>query len=154
VFDLGRDHRLEVIATPGHAPHHVCFFEHTTRTLFTGDAAGNWQRQLDVPLTVPPQFDLEKSIASLHLLQKLRSKQLAFTHFGLADQPFDLLDRYEQELLGWFAALRALAKRLPPKEVVTHVLGHAKYAALSEIERDMVTMCVRGALLSLETGLA
>ena len=35
-FDFGRT-RLEIIATPGHTPGHVCLFEPDSRTLFTGD---------------------------------------------------------------------------------------------------------------------
>ena len=35
-IDHGRFH-LEVIHTPGHTPGHVCFYERTTRAMFTGD---------------------------------------------------------------------------------------------------------------------
>ena len=62
VFDLGSDVQIEVIAAPGHAPHHICFYERTSRTLFTGDAAGNWSNPVDVPLTVPPRFDLVRGL--------------------------------------------------------------------------------------------
>ncbi|MFC2108921.1 MBL fold metallo-hydrolase [Candidatus Bipolaricaulota bacterium] len=47
----------------GHASHHICLFEHNSRMLFAGDAAGNWNNPVDVPLTVPPRFDLAKALA-------------------------------------------------------------------------------------------
>ena len=154
VLDLGKNIRLEVIAAPGHAPHHICILERNSRTLFTGDAVGNWNDLVDVPLTVPPRFDLAKALATLKALKRLRPKRLAFTHFGIADQALAQLDRYERQLIDWFEYLRKLSTLLLPAEIVTQVLDQAKYASLPEIKRSMVAMCVRGALLSLEAGTA
>ena len=38
---LGPKSRLVAVATPGHSPHHVAFFEPASGTLFVGDAAGH-----------------------------------------------------------------------------------------------------------------
>jgi len=154
VFDLGNDIRLEGIASPGHAYHHVCFFEPDSRTLFTGDAVGHWSEPVEVPLTVPPRFDLAQSLATLEALRQLRPEHLAFTHFGIADDALALIDRYERQLIDWFEDLRELSKDMPPAEIVDQVVGRAEYASLPKIDRDMVAMCVRGAILSLEAGLA
>ena len=154
VFDLGSDVRLEVIASPGHAYHHVCFLEHGTRTLFTGDAVGHWNEPVEVPLTVPPRFDLAQSLSTLRTLRQLRPEHLAFTHFGIADDALALIDRYERQLIDWFEDLRELSESMLPAEIVEQVLDRAEYASLPKIDRDMVAMCVRGAILSLEAGLA
>jgi len=154
VFDLGNGIRLEVIASPGHAYHHVCFFEHGSRTLFTGDAVGHWNEPVEVPLTVPPRFDLAQSLATLEALRQLNPEHLAFTHFGIADDALALIDRYERQLINWFEDLRELSKSMLPVEIVEQVLGRAEYASLPKIDRYMVAMCVRGAILSLEAGLA
>jgi len=154
VFDLGEDVRLEVIAAPGHARHHVCFFEHNSRTLFTGDAVGHWNKPVEVPLTVPPRFDLTQSLATLRALKQLRPKRLAFTHFGFADNALAHIDHYERQLIDWFEDLRGLLKCAGSAEVVEQVLGRARYVSLSKIDRDIVAMCVRGAILSLEAGAA
>lgn len=154
VFDLGEDVRLEVIAAPGHASHHICLFEHNSRMLFAGDAAGNWNNPVDVPLTVPPRFDLAKALATLKALERLRPERLAFTHFGISDHALAHLDRYGEQLLVWFETLRELSRSKPPAEIVKQVLGQPKYASLPDIQRSMVAMSVRGALLSLEGGTA
>lgn len=154
VFDLGNGVLLEVVATPGHAPHHVCFLEQGTRTLFTGDAVGNWDNPVDVPLTVPPRFDLQKGLASLEALRHLKPDRLAFTHFGIANDALAHIDRYQTELNGWFERLRMLSRRFTPVEIETQILGQARYSSLSKTERAMVAMYVHGALRSLEAGTA
>jgi len=53
-FEVGGGLVFEATHAPGHAPHHVCFFERSTRTLFAGDAAGSHGIAADVPLSVPP----------------------------------------------------------------------------------------------------
>ncbi len=154
IFDLGKNVQLEVIAAPGHAPHHICLFERNSRTLFTGDAVGNWDNPVDVPLTVPPRFDLDQGLETLQTLKRLRPSQLAFTHFGIANHALAQLDRYKGELIDWFEDLRRLSRRLLPAEIIDQILSQPKYASLPRIKRDMVAMCIRGALLSLETGSA
>ncbi len=154
VFDLGKNVQLEVIAAPGHAPHHICLFERNSRTLFTGDAVGNWNNPVDVPLTVPPRFDLAKGLETLGALKRLRPNRLAFTHFGIADHALTQLNRYEGQLIDWFEDLRKLSRRLLPAEIIDQILGQPKYASLPRIKRDLVAMCIRGALLSLEAGSA
>ena len=154
ILDLGSGVALEVVASPGHAPHHVCFFEHNTRTLFTGDAVGNWSNPVDIPLTVPPRFDLELGLQSLANLRALHPNRLAFTHFGIADQALMHLDRYECELIEWFKRIQSLSLTMGPDELMNHILKDKKYASLTETERDMVTMCIHGAILSLKSGSA
>ncbi|MBU1049842.1 MBL fold metallo-hydrolase [Candidatus Bipolaricaulota bacterium] len=149
IFELGLDIRLEVIASPGHAPHHVCYYEHRDRTLFTGDAVGNWNSAVDVPLTVPPHFSLARGLETLQTLNRLAPDCLAFTHFGLTTDALGQLQRYEVRLKAWFEEIQTLAASLQPEDVVQHIVARPQYERLSETERRMVGMCVRGAILSL-----
>lgn len=149
LVDLGKGIVVEVVHAPGHAPHHACFFEHASRTLFTGDAVGNHDIPFDVPLTVPPRFDLDASSATLKRLRALRPRALAFTHFGLtSDHPQELFDRYERELGSWFDRIRDLRRGRSSDDVVYEILAEPKYAALAPPDRFSIEMCVRGALLS------
>jgi glyoxylase-like metal-dependent hydrolase (beta-lactamase superfamily II) len=149
-FRIGPDIALAAIETPGHAPHHICFFEPTNGILFAGDAVGHHGAPVDLPLTVPPRFDPAASRASLVRLLELHPQTLAFTHFGLADDARALLTAYPRHVDEWLACVDALRARLGPEEVPGAVLSDPRYALLSPVGLEVVRLCVRGALLTLE----
>ncbi len=69
--------RLEIIHTPGHTPGSVCFFEESTKTLFSGDtkfAAGDRGR------TDLFGGDEEQITASLEMLGKMKYARLCPGH--------------------------------------------------------------------------
>jgi glyoxylase-like metal-dependent hydrolase (beta-lactamase superfamily II) len=76
---------LEVFAAPGHASHHVCYFDGST--LYAGDAAGvRIQPARSVlPPTPPPDVDVEAWYRTLEAIERRAPERLALTHFGLAD---------------------------------------------------------------------
>lgn len=149
-FPLG-DRTIETLHTPGHAPHHICCFDTGQRVLFTGDAAGNADIPVDVPLTVPPRFDVDHSITTLRRLRDLRPLALAYTHFGFAEGDADArLVAYEDQIRAWFDRIRSLRTEHVPEEVTRIVLSDPKYARLEATDRNSIEMCVRGALLTLE----
>jgi glyoxylase-like metal-dependent hydrolase (beta-lactamase superfamily II) len=94
--------RLEVVYTPGHASHHVSYIDKATGLAFTGDTAGiriaNGPTIL--PLTPPPDIDLEILAKSWELIQERLPERLFLTHFGPADgvkEHFaELRDRLEE----------------------------------------------------------
>ncbi len=62
---------IRVLDTPGHARHHVCYFDTASRSFFTGDTFGLSYRALDVdgrpsifPTTTPVQFEPEARCSS------------------------------------------------------------------------------------------
>ncbi len=74
---------VRVLATPGHASHHVSYLL-DDGTLFTGDSAG-----VRLPGTVllrpalpPPEVDLEAWDASVARMRRARPSRLLLTHFG------------------------------------------------------------------------
>ncbi len=147
-FALGRN-RLLVVETPGHAPHHVCFYDSTSGVLFAGDAVGHHGAPVDVPLTVPPRFDLAASRESIRRLLELRPRTLAFTHFGLAENAGELLTSYPENVEAWLARIADLLVRVGEDNVADVILAEPRHAALSPIGRNVVRLCVRGALLTL-----
>ena len=78
----GRD--LDVAYTPGHASHHVSYFNADTGLAFVGDTAG--VRVVTggaiVPPTPPPDIDLDLWRASLATIAGWRPETLFITHFG------------------------------------------------------------------------
>lgn len=81
----GRAAGLEVFAAPGHASHHVCYFDGTT--LYAGDAAGvRIQPSRSVlPPTPPPDVDVEAWYRTLEQIERRGPQRLALIHFGFAD---------------------------------------------------------------------
>jgi glyoxylase-like metal-dependent hydrolase (beta-lactamase superfamily II) len=76
--------RLDVLDTPGHASHHVALVDSLTGAVFTGDALGIHVPDLPVlrPATPPPEFDLERYVASIERIRRHARSILLFAHFG------------------------------------------------------------------------
>jgi hydroxyacylglutathione hydrolase len=88
VIDLnGRP--LRVADTPGHARHHVCYFDERSRAWFTGDVFGLSYRELDrdgkafvFPSTTPVQFDPPALHESIDRLMAAEPSAMYLTHFS------------------------------------------------------------------------
>ncbi|MBI3494179.1 MAG: MBL fold metallo-hydrolase [Acidobacteria bacterium] len=78
----GRD--FEIAYTPGHASHHVSFYNADTGTAFVGDTAGVRlvPGGFNMPPTPPPDIDLEAWRESLTRIGRWRAQTLFVTHFG------------------------------------------------------------------------
>lgn len=94
---------VQVVETPGHAPHHVSFVH--DGTLFLGEAAGTFA-DLGGPgwylrPATPPRFLQEVALASLDRLLALDAlpARLAFAHHGLLEGASAALLRHAREQL-------------------------------------------------------
>jgi glyoxylase-like metal-dependent hydrolase (beta-lactamase superfamily II) len=78
--------RFDVAYTPGHASHHVSYFNADTGLAFVGDTAGikRTTTGMVVAPTPPPDIDLESWEASLRKIEAWRPDTLFITHFGPA----------------------------------------------------------------------
>src|SRR5262249_9688488 len=76
--------KWEVAYTPGHASHHVSYFNADARLAFVGDTAGGKRLPCRpvVPPTPPPDIDLERWRASLERIAAWNPDTLFLTHFG------------------------------------------------------------------------
>src|SRR5690242_288480 len=95
--------RLEVHYTPGHAVHHIIFFDVHSGELFAGDVAGVRLQGIDYvrPPTPPPDLDIEAWSWSIDKLKQLRPDVLYLGHFGPAKPPIPHLEQLREKLLGW-----------------------------------------------------
>jgi glyoxylase-like metal-dependent hydrolase (beta-lactamase superfamily II) len=75
---------LEVAYTPGHASHHVSYFNADSAIAFVGDTAGIRVTPggFVLPPTPPPDIDLEAWGDSLRRIEAWRPDTLFLTHFG------------------------------------------------------------------------
>jgi glyoxylase-like metal-dependent hydrolase (beta-lactamase superfamily II) len=78
---------FDVEYTPGHAAHHVSFFDRASGIAWVGDTAGVrlGPSQSVVPPTPPPDIDLELWDKSLSRIRVWEPSRLFLTHFGLFD---------------------------------------------------------------------
>jgi glyoxylase-like metal-dependent hydrolase (beta-lactamase superfamily II) len=77
---------FDVQYTPGHASHHVSFFDRESGVAFVGDTAGVrlMHGGFVMPPTPPPDVDLDAWHHSLGLIDRWRPETLFLTHFGPA----------------------------------------------------------------------
>ncbi len=83
VFSLGAK-QLKVIASPGHAPHHLCFYEPGERWLFSGDALGVYFPEVDtvIPAVAAPGFALDVALETADEIGRLFPAVLFYSHYG------------------------------------------------------------------------
>jgi glyoxylase-like metal-dependent hydrolase (beta-lactamase superfamily II) len=75
---------FDVEYTPGHASHHVSYFDRDSGVAMVGDTAGVrlMPGGFVMPPTPPPDVDLEAWQTSLALIERWRPDTLLLTHFG------------------------------------------------------------------------
>jgi glyoxylase-like metal-dependent hydrolase (beta-lactamase superfamily II) len=91
---------FDVAYTPGHASHHVSYFDRSSGVAFVGDTAGiSINGGFVLPPTPPPDIDLDLWRASVARIERWSSTALLIAHFGAVDQPrphlAQLLDHLE-----------------------------------------------------------
>lgn len=91
---------LRAVDTPGHANHHHVYWEETSGAAYTGDAAGVALPGCDYvrPPTPPPELDLEAWTRTLDRLEELRARRLCLTHFGVREDPREVLSQMRRRL--------------------------------------------------------
>jgi glyoxylase-like metal-dependent hydrolase (beta-lactamase superfamily II) len=90
VIEAG-DTRLRAIATPGHAPDHLCFFDEAARDLYCGDLV-----RVGGTIVIPASRggNLRQYLDSLRLVRALSPARLLPGHGPIIDNPAGVIDEY------------------------------------------------------------
>jgi len=125
---------LRVLYTPGHASHHVTYYDATERVAFVGDTAGICMEgnRFILPATPPPDISLELWNASLDLIAQLHPRRLFLTHFGFSDQPDRHLQAYRERLLHWGALTADILARAKDQNEAVREFARAVAAEAAE----------------------
>ena len=101
---------VRVAYTPGHASHHVSYFETSSGTAFAGDTGGIrvGEPLLVLPPTPPPDIDVDAWYASLEIMRAWQPQRVFITHYGAFERPLDHLADLEGRLRDMAATVRAL----------------------------------------------
>jgi glyoxylase-like metal-dependent hydrolase (beta-lactamase superfamily II) len=132
VIHLG-DRELAVLDTPGHASHHVALVDSRTGAVFTGDALGIHVPDLPVlrPATPPPEFDLERYVASIERIRAAARSILLFAHFGPLPDVDATCDLAIRRVRDWAGVVEgALRETEDPDELAARL----EAAALDDID--------------------
>jgi glyoxylase-like metal-dependent hydrolase (beta-lactamase superfamily II) len=129
-IDLG-GRSLQAIETPGHAYHHHVYLDDGSGMLFAGDALGVKLPEVGFirPATPPPEFHLEKAIASIRRISELKPAALCPTHFGpLEDQSAaDVCEEAVEALDSWAAWVRSAREQTRDLDEAARIVeGQAK----------------------------
>ena len=81
---------LEVLHTPGHAPGHVCLYEHQTRVLFAGDLVAS----KGTILIDPDDGNMGEYLASLERVDDLELRAILPAHGTVIADPHRVLRHY------------------------------------------------------------
>ena len=102
-------HVFDVRYTPGHASHHVSYFDEGTGIVWAGDTAGLrfTSQTFTLPPTPPPDIDLDAWYESIKKLRAWAPETVFITHFGPYGNVPDHLDDLERSL----AAVAQMARR-------------------------------------------
>jgi len=110
LIDLGNGRQLEAIYGPGHAKHHYTFYDEYSKTLFMGDTLGliyphgNFVQ----PNLPPPDFNKEILLNTLDDLEKLDLEYLALAHFGIHENPYELISNGKKSIETWVGFVKNL----------------------------------------------
>ena len=98
---------FDVQYTPGHASHHVSYFDTTTGIAYVGDTAGIRvvEGYIKAP-TPPPDVDLELWEQSVQTIEQWKPHALVLTHFGRVDNVTDHLRNFRIVLARQAALVR------------------------------------------------
>jgi len=95
---------LQIIHTPGHAPHHIAVFDRETGSLFCGEALGlplKGAESSPIPAAAPPSFDIDVYLESMGKLRKLKPEILCYSHYGVGKEPDELIGRAVENTRRW-----------------------------------------------------
>ena len=118
---------LEVLATPGHARHHLAFFDTVLRGVFTGDGAGvRLEHSSHLrPAVPPPDLDLDQLFASIEAMRATQPRLVLFSHFGPSPDGAADLVRYRTVVEQWRdVALVAAREKADPEYIADRLQAY------------------------------
>ena len=125
--------QLLVLYTPGHASHHLTYFDVSEGTAFVGDTAGIAVEghPFILPATPPPDINLDLWNASLDAISALAPKRLFLTHFSFSGHPTSHIASYRERLHRWSEAVEEILSRgmddsQGSEEFTSQIIGEAR----------------------------
>lgn len=128
-----KDSTIHSLETPGHAPHHLCFFFGSL--VFAGEVAG-----VRVPLAnrpyvrpaTPPPFRPEIALKSITLAIERAPELMCYGHYGFVGDAVSMLKRGQEQIRVWLSTIEGRRDRglnLDEDEILSEILARDPYAS-------------------------
>ena len=119
-----RGGELRVLATPGHARHHLSFLDTATGGLMTGDSAGiRLVGDADArPAVPPPDLDVPELLESVRIMDELEPRSLWYAHYGAFPEARRDLASYRVRVREWLEVARTASASDPTPAAVAAAL--------------------------------
>jgi glyoxylase-like metal-dependent hydrolase (beta-lactamase superfamily II) len=126
--------RVEVVYTPGHASHHVSYFDQAEGVAFVGDTAGVRLEgnSYVMPATPPPDIDLGIWDKSFAAILERNPTRLFLTHFGYSDNPSEHILLFRERLHRWAALTAEILRTAASDSAAMDSFMSATFAEISE----------------------
>lgn len=155
-IDLG-DGELKVMMTPGHALHHISFFERRESVLLAGELCGVRARGIRRP-AAPPPFYLDQQLDSMERAIALKPSLLCYAHYGWESDAVRRLRDHRRQLLAWRSIVAGGTEAGKPREqIVEDILKNdprmAPMARLTPEQQGREMLFINNAVAGLLTDL-
>ena len=126
--------KLEVVYTPGHASHHVSYFDQAEGIAFVGDTAGVRIEGIPyaMPATPPPDINLEIWDNSFAAILERKPSRLFLTHYGYSANPSEHILLFRERLHRWAAMAAEALRNAASDSVATDSFMSATFAEISQ----------------------
>jgi glyoxylase-like metal-dependent hydrolase (beta-lactamase superfamily II) len=148
---------MEVAYTPGHAVHHVSYFDRNEGTAYVGDTCGiRVVGDYVIAATPPPDIDLPAWDASLTIIEQWQPHTLLLTHFGAVTEAGAYLPRYRSVMHEMAESVRrSLEKGASDEERAASFVAHMRTEARGALsERDAAALETAAPFEQIWAGLA
>ena len=126
--------KLEVVYTPGHASHHVSYFDREEGVAFVGDTTGVRieGHPFVMPATPPPDIDLGIWDTSFAAILERKPSRLFLTHFGFSDNPSEHILLFRERLHRWAALAEQITNSAEDDTTAMEAFISATYKEIAE----------------------
>jgi len=126
--------KLEVVYTPGHASHHVSYFDQAEGVAFVGDTTGVRieGNSFVMPATPPPDIDLEIWNKSFAAILERKPARLFLTHYGYSDNPSEHILLFRERLHRWAALTAEILRTAANDAAAMDSFMSATFAEISQ----------------------
>jgi len=126
--------KTQVVYTPGHASHHVSYFDKADGIAFVGDTTGVRieGNSYVMPATPPPDIDLGIWDASFAAILERKPARLFLTHFGYSDNPSEHIRFFRERLHRWAALAAETLRTAASDSAAMEAFLSATHAEISQ----------------------